>query len=88
MKCIVSGGTGFLGRRLVSRLLAPKNYVAVYTRNPGKQTQTAVHYYGWDPLSYDPPTESVNNYDVVFHLAGSRRSRKARAPTAAVPRSI
>lgn len=70
MKCIVSGGTGFLGRRLVSRLLAPENYVAIYTRNPGKQTQTAVHSYGWDPLSYDPPTESLNNYDVVFHLAG------------------
>ena len=70
MKCIVSGGTGFLGRRLVNRLLAPRNYVAIYTRNPGKQTRSAVHSYGWDPLSYDPPTESLNNYDVVFHLAG------------------
>ena len=42
MKCIVSGGTGFIGRRVVDRLLKDSHYVAVWSRKPGLDRRTAV----------------------------------------------
>ena len=35
MKCIVSGGTGFIGRRIVERLREGGHYVSVWSRHPG-----------------------------------------------------
>jgi hypothetical protein len=70
MKCIVSGGTGFLGRRIVDRLRRDNNYVAVWSRKPGLERRTGVASHFWDPLSGDPPEESVNAMDAVAHLAG------------------
>ena len=70
MKCIVSGGTGFIGRRVVDRLRRDNNYVAVWSRKPGLERRTGVASHFWDPLADPPPEESVNGMDVVVHLAG------------------
>jgi len=70
MKCIISGGTGFIGRRIVSRLLQNHHYVAVWSRKPGLEKRTAVASHYWDPLQGEPPAESVNAMEVVIHLAG------------------
>jgi uncharacterized protein (TIGR01777 family) len=70
MKCIVSGGTGFIGTRLVDALLKAGHYVAVWSRNPGKERRTAVEAFRWDPLEGEPQEESINGFDVVVHLAG------------------
>lgn len=70
MKYIISGGTGFIGRRLVDRLLAKTDYVAVWSRKPGLERRNGVASHSWDPLSDHPPMESVNNMDTVVHLAG------------------
>ncbi len=70
MKCIVSGGTGFIGRRVVDRLRRDNNYVAVWSRKPGLERRTGVASHFWDPLAGEPPEESVNAMDVVVHLAG------------------
>jgi hypothetical protein len=76
MKCIVSGGTGFLGRRIVDRLRRDNNYVAVWSRKPGLERRTGVASHFWDPLSGDPPEESVNAMDAVAHLAGEPVARR------------
>jgi uncharacterized protein (TIGR01777 family) len=70
MKCIVSGGTGFIGRQLVDLLLAQGHYVGVYSRQPGKAARNAVATYLWDPLGVAPPDDSIHDMDAVLHLAG------------------
>lgn len=70
MKVIISGGTGFIGRRLVDSLLKDGHYVAIWSRKPGTETRTAVEAFRWDPLEGEPQEESINAFDVVVHLAG------------------
>ena len=70
MKCIISGGTGFIGRHVVDRLLKDSHYVAVWSRKPGLDRRTAVATHLWDPLQGEPPLESINGMDCVIHLAG------------------
>lgn len=70
MKCVVSGGTGFIGRRIVDRLLRDGHYVGVWSRKPGLVRQAAIASFSWEPLAGEPPEESVNNMDAVIHLAG------------------
>lgn len=72
MKCIVSGGTGFIGRRLVDALLKGGHYVAVWSRTPGLERRTAVQSFYWDPMQGEPQEESISGFDVVVHLAGER----------------
>ena len=70
MKCIVSGGTGFIGHRIVERLLQDGHYVGVYSRRPGREKRAAIASYLWDPLQGEPPADSLNTMDAVIHLAG------------------
>jgi uncharacterized protein (TIGR01777 family) len=77
MKCIVSGGTGFIGRHLVDRLLKSSHYVGVWSRRPGQDRRTAVATHFWDPLAGDPPPlESLNGMDCVIHLAGENVAQR------------
>lgn len=64
MKCIVSGGTGFIGRRVVELLKRKGHGVAVWTRQASAGALT------WDPLKGDPTAESLAGVDAVLHLAG------------------
>ena len=70
MKFIISGGTGFIGSRVVDRLLAETHYVGVWSRKPGIEKRIGVASHSWDPLSEDPPGESLTGMDTVIHLAG------------------
>jgi len=76
MKCIISGGTGFIGRRVVDRLLKDSHYVGVWSRKPGFDNRTAVATHSWDPLGGDPPLESLNGMDCVIHLAGENVAQR------------
>jgi uncharacterized protein (TIGR01777 family) len=76
MKCVVSGGTGFIGRRIVARLLQNHHYVGVWSRKPGLEKRTAIASFSWDPLQGEPPAESVNTMDAVIHLAGENVAQR------------
>ncbi len=76
MKCVVSGGTGFIGRRIVARLLENHHYVGVWSRKPGLEKRTAIASFSWDPLQGEPPAESVNTMDAVIHLAGENVAQR------------
>ena len=76
MKCIISGGTGFIGRRGVDRLLKDSHYVGVWSRKPGLDKRVAVATHFWDPLAGDPPLESLNGMDCVIHLAGENVAQR------------
>ena len=70
MKALVTGGTGFVGPRLL-RLL---NQPTVLSRNPARAAESIGHLAGnilpWQPLEGPPPPEAFEGVDVVFHLAG------------------
>jgi uncharacterized protein len=70
MKCILSGGTGFIGRRIVDQLLRNGHYVGVWSRKPGLEKRAAVQSFSWDPLHGHPAEDSLNRMDTVIHLAG------------------
>jgi uncharacterized protein (TIGR01777 family) len=71
MKCIISGGTGYIGRHLVESLLRDHHYVSVWSRNPGTEKRDAVGSFYWDPVEGEPAEESLNDFDAVIHLAGA-----------------
>ncbi|MFM8890831.1 MAG: TIGR01777 family oxidoreductase [Planctomycetia bacterium] len=69
MKALITGATGFVGRRLVRLLADP----VVVSRNPDRARATlpsAGPIFRWDPLRGPPPAEAFAGVDVVFHLAG------------------
>jgi len=70
MKCVISGGTGFIGSRIVDRLLQEGHYVGVWSRKPGMEKRNAVASFSWNPLDGEPAEDSINTMDAVIHLAG------------------
>ncbi|MFM8577410.1 MAG: NAD-dependent epimerase/dehydratase family protein, partial [Planctomycetaceae bacterium] len=70
MRALVTGATGFVGRRLLRLLDAP----TVLTRNPQKAADVIGNLSGrilaWDPLKGPPPPGALDGIDTVFHLAG------------------
>ena len=69
MKALVTGGTGFIGQRLLARLDRP----VVLSRDPDRARQsllvTHATVHGWDAHS-PPPAAALADVDTVIHLAG------------------
>jgi len=70
VKFIISGGTGFIGRRLVDSLRQDGHYVAIWSRKPRTEKRSGVEVFHWDPLEGEPTEDSLSGFDVVVHLAG------------------
>lgn len=77
MNVIVTGGTGFVGRRLVNRIVAKNNgLVIVPSRNKSKVAQRFsspnVMGVAWDPLRglFELPKNEVEKVDTVVNLMG------------------
>jgi dihydroflavonol-4-reductase len=72
--CLVTGGTGFLGRRLISLLLAEGWQVRVLSRRrplgAPELTGVGAEVYQGDLSAPDGLGRALRRVDVVFHLAG------------------
>lgn len=69
MKALVTGGTGFIGRRLLSRLPG----ATVLTRDPDHARRIlppGVTPFHWDPAAGPPAAEAFDGVEAVFNLAG------------------
>ncbi len=71
MKALITGATGFVGKRLLHRLEEP---AVVLSRNAAKAEKTLsafnVKAFNWDAENQPAPAEAFDGVDVVFHLAG------------------
>ena len=68
MRALVTGGTGFIGRRLVKNLTRP----VVLSRDPERARKLLgeVEVHRWEHPGALPPEAAFEQIEVVFHLAG------------------
>ncbi|MXV76979.1 TIGR01777 family protein [Candidatus Poribacteria bacterium] len=72
-KILVTGGTGFIGRKVCDTLHNKDYDVNVVSRNPEKaktKLEAVGEIYGWNPESEQLPTEAISETEAVIHLAG------------------
>ncbi len=68
MRALITGATGFVGRRLLERIDEP----VVVTRNPetARQKLDGAEIHAWDPMTEPLPAAALRGVEAVFHLAG------------------
>lgn len=69
MNYLVTGATGFIGRRLVHALLAAGHRVNYLGRTRSKTLDSRAAFHCWN-VGEQPPLNSVPRLDAVIHLAG------------------
>ena len=76
MNITITGATGFIGRRLVARLLASNHSLHLLVRHAkiglGSQVRCSI----WNALELEPAPESLAGADAVIHLAGEPVSQR------------
>lgn len=79
MKVLITGGTGFVGQRLVKRLYQQGHTAVITTRDPQKARQsehTPADFVGWDYKKEDFPKSALKDVDAIVHLMGENISNK------------
>ena len=67
MKTLVTGATGFVGRRLLEEIDDP----VILSRQPDQaEKNLGIPAFSWNPNSETPPTKAFAGVDAVVHLAG------------------
>src|SRR5689334_14817300 len=70
MHALMTGATGFIGRRLLARLKRPVVLSRDAARAEEQLQRFGVRAAHWEPQVGPPPAEAFEGIDVVFHLAG------------------
>jgi len=73
MKILITGGTGFVGTQLTSRLIRDDHEVTILTRSikGAKEPLPGISYLEGDPSKKGPWQEAIRNHDAVINLAGA-----------------
>jgi len=73
MKILITGGTGFVGTQLTSRLIKDNHEVTILTRSLKgvKGSSPGISYLEGDPTKKGPWQEAIKNHDAVINLAGA-----------------
>lgn len=66
---LLTGGTGFIGKKITDLLIANGFSISVLSRSDRKNTES-IHYYKWDPDNNYIDDEAVLKADYIIHLAG------------------
>lgn len=66
----ISGATGFVGKRLVRKLISDGHTVHYMGRSRSHELPSVAAYAAWDPKRTDAPAEALRGADAVIHLAG------------------
>ena len=70
MKITLTGGSGFIGRRLLKTLTTAGHSVHVLSRHAGTNLPPGVKLSVWNALKTEPPADALDGADAVIHLAG------------------
>jgi nucleoside-diphosphate-sugar epimerase len=76
MKIFITGGTGYIGSRLVKKLAARGDEVVIFARDPlkaGDITGSGITCVAGDILDYPSVLHGMKGCDLVFHLCGYAR---------------
>lgn len=68
-KILVTGGSGFIGKHLISELLKKKYHVAILDRTPKNISKDVIVFQG-DIQDRKLVAKAMKNSDLVYHLAG------------------
>ena len=68
MRCLVTGGSGFIGSHIVDNLIASGHNVRIFDIRHSKHTPDCEHFIG-SILDLEALRLAMNGVDVVFHLA-------------------
>jgi uncharacterized protein (TIGR01777 family) len=73
MKILITGGTGFVGTQLTSRLIQDRHEVTILTRSlkGAKGASPGISYLEGDPTKKGAWQEAIKNHDVIINLAGA-----------------
>lgn len=73
VKILITGGTGFVGTQLTSRLIQDGHEVTILTRSlkGTKGASPGISYLEGDPTKKGPWQEAIKNHDAVINLAGA-----------------
>jgi uncharacterized protein (TIGR01777 family) len=73
MKILITGGTGFVGTQLTSRLIQDRHEITILTRSlrGAKGSSPGISYLEGDPTKKDPWQEAIKNHDAIINLAGA-----------------
>jgi hypothetical protein len=73
MKILITGGTGFVGTQLTSRLIQDKKEVTILTRSIKKSEKVpqGISYLEGDPTKKGPWQEAIKEHDAIINLAGA-----------------
>jgi len=73
MKILITGGTGFVGTQLTSRLIKDNHEVTILTRSlkGAKGSLAGISYLEGDPTKKGSWQEAIKNHDAVINLAGA-----------------
>ncbi len=73
MRALVTGATGFIGKKLIARL--PRTEKPVVLSRDGARAKKElgdVEAHSWNPEAGPPPKAALEGIDVVFNLAGEQ----------------
>jgi uncharacterized protein (TIGR01777 family) len=76
MKITVTGATGFIGKRLVERLLEQGHAVHILGRTARTPLPSNVQFSLWNAVAGEPPEECIREADAIVHLAGEPVSQR------------
>jgi uncharacterized protein (TIGR01777 family) len=73
MKILITGGTGFVGTQLTTRLIQDGHTVTILTRSlkGAKESPRGISYLEGDPTKKGHWQEAIKNHDTIINLAGA-----------------
>jgi uncharacterized protein (TIGR01777 family) len=73
MKILITGGTGFVGTQLTSRLIKDNHEVTILSRSAkrSRETPRGMSYLQGDPTQKGSWQEAIKNHDAAINLAGA-----------------
>ena len=70
MKILITGGTGFVGKKLTSRLIQDRNDVTILTRSlkGSEKVSPGVSYLQGDPTQKGPWQDVIKKQDIITQI--------------------